>query len=90
MVAAAPVVLEEWRRAERVLTLLPPGAPERDDVAEQVELLRALYQRLTSTADGVATRLTASHATIERSITLMDRVTARYAIDATGQRVDEG
>jgi hypothetical protein len=89
VVAEARVVLEEWRRAERLLSLLPPEAPERGDVAEQVELLRALYQRLTSTADGVATRLAASQKTIDRSVRLMDRVTARYAIDPTAQLVDD-
>ena len=67
MVAEAHVVLEEWRRAERLLTLLPAEAPERDEVAEQVEDLRGVYQRLTATADGVGKRLSASRATIERS-----------------------
>jgi hypothetical protein len=89
VVAEAHVVLEEWRRAERLLSLLPTEAPERDEVAEQVDLLRALYQRLTATAVGVTTRLTASQATIERSVRLMDQVTARYAIDPTGQLVDD-
>ena len=89
MAAEAHVVLEEWRRAERLLTLLPAEAPERDEVAEQIELLRALYQRLTSTADGVGARLTASQIAIGRSIELMDRVTARYAIDPSAQLLDE-
>lgn len=88
MVAEAHVVLEEWRRAERLLTLLPPEAPERDEVAEQIEALRGLYQRLTATADGVATRLTASRTTIERSVQLLDQVTARYAIDPAAQTED--
>jgi hypothetical protein len=90
VVAEAHVVLEEWRRAERLLTILPAEAPERDEVAEQIVLLRALYQRLTSTADDAGTRLTASKGAIERSIRLMDGVAARYALESGGQAEHAG
>jgi hypothetical protein len=89
VVAEAHLVLGEWRRGERLRTLLPPEAPERGELGEQIDALRDLYQQLTSAADGMATGPTASRR-IERSVRLMDQLSARYAIDPTAQPVEEG
>jgi hypothetical protein len=50
--ALAAEVLEEWREAERLLTLLTPEDPERDLVSQAVEDMRLLYRTLGSARPG--------------------------------------
>ena len=39
-------VLTEWRAAERLLTTLPPGSPELEQVQSDIDSFRRLYQEL--------------------------------------------
>ena len=79
MAAEATEVLREWRRAERLLTLLPEHAPERPEVEIHVEQLRILYQRVTgSTIPSTELRLAATRRQIERSKESLDGIWARY------------
>ncbi len=84
MVAEVQQVLGEWRRAERLLRLLPPLAPERPEIEQHVAKLRALYRRLTDRETANLARLGASAASIEHSVALLDAVAAKYGLPETG------
>jgi hypothetical protein len=79
MAAEAAEVLHEWRRAERLLTVLPDDAPERSEVEVQIEQLRILYQRVSATIPSTAVRLQSTRAQIARSRAYLDGLSSRYA-----------
>jgi multidrug resistance efflux pump len=82
MAAEAAEVLQEWRRAERLLTVLPVDAPERPDVADHVHQLRALYQRVTAESSTTSeSRLAANRLQLERSSAYLDGMEMRYETD---------
>jgi hypothetical protein len=70
---AVAKILEEWRRAERILEVLPPAASERRLVEADVAALRATYQRLT------ASTIPRSSARIEASFRQIEEIRARLA-----------
>jgi hypothetical protein len=79
MVAEAAEVLHEWRRAERLLSVLADDAPERTEVEVHVEQLRILYQRVTETTiPSSELRLAATRRQISRSKDYLDGVSSRY------------
>ena len=79
MAAEAAEVLHEWRRAERLLTLLPADAPERPEVEDHVQQLRALYQRVTVESSAPSeSRLEAIRLQLERSSAYLDGLEMRY------------
>jgi hypothetical protein len=80
--AAEPaVVLEEWRRAERLLQLMPPRAPETAQIEAQIEKMRDLYQALTRSADVSHAKLEASRRRIAATGALLDAAADRYGLD---------
>jgi hypothetical protein len=82
MAAEAAEILHEWRRAERLLTVLPDDAPERTEVEVQVDQLRILYQRVTgATIPSTEARLQSTRAQIARSRAFLDGLSSRYPDD---------
>ncbi len=79
MSSEAARVLDEWRRAERLLTVLPDNAPERIDVELHLAEMRELYQRLTGeTQESARRRLEIARREIARTHVLLNRVAERY------------
>ena len=82
MAAEAAEVLHEWRRAERLLTVLPDDAPERSEVEVHVDQLRVLYQRVTGgMIPSTEMRLESTRRQIERARAKLDELAARYGDD---------
>ncbi len=78
MAAETAHILEEWRRAERLLQALPDDAPERSEVEARLEEIRALYRRVTTeTIPSTHIRLTATRDQLERARASLDWVAAR-------------
>ena len=91
MAAEAVEVLNEWRRAERLLTVLPDDAPERTEVEVQVEQLRILYQRVTgATIPSSAIRLASTRRQVSRSRACLDGLWSRYDGDGSSALEREG
>ena len=82
MAAEAAEVLHEWRRAERLLAVLPDDAPERSEVEVQVEQLRILYQRVSAAIPSTQTRLQSTRTQIARSRAYLDSLSSRYDEEA--------
>jgi hypothetical protein len=79
MVAEAAEVLQEWRRAERLLSVLADDAPERTEVEVHVEELRIFYQRVTgATIPSTELRLASTRRQISRSKDYLDGLWSRY------------
>jgi hypothetical protein len=85
-VAAEPArALEEWRRAERLLRLLPPEDPDRAAVEARVDEMRTLYQELSRRSDRSADRIRAAERSIATTKALLDRIwSALPAADGDG------
>jgi hypothetical protein len=78
---AVAEILEEWRRAERVVELLPRTAPERATIEADVEALRATYRRLTtSTIPRTSGRIDSSLRHIEQIRARLEEIHVKYAI----------
>jgi hypothetical protein len=84
MAAEAAEVLHEWRRAERLLAVLPDDAPERPDIELRIEQLRDLYQHVTgATIPSPDARLEPTERQIDRARIYLDGLTAHYSDEAT-------
>ena len=83
MAAEAAEVLEEWRRAERLLHALPDDAPDRSDIEVHVEQLRILYQRVTSTTIPSTEYRLSTRRQIARSRSFLDTLSEQYGSDAS-------
>ncbi|HEV7809526.1 MAG TPA: hypothetical protein VGO64_02915 [Candidatus Limnocylindrales bacterium] len=70
-------VLALWREGERILEQLPDDAPDRPMVEAEVESLRDLYHRLTSTIESSGIALETSRARIESSRATLERAKLR-------------
>ena len=79
MALAVAEILEEWRRAERILAVVPPTAPERPVLEADVAALRATYQRLTtSTIPRTTARIDASFRQVEQIRARLALIHAKY------------
>ena len=75
--ALAPEILEEWREAERLLTLLPGGSDDAIAVEGVVEEMRGLYHRVTDDAAATAEIISDTRARIVETRMVLDQTRAR-------------